>query len=75
MSYSISEIKVAAYNWTELPWTDDDERRLWYSLGFWYEEYRAGRESKEKCEEAVNGYIEHFVLKKRWDKNYTIRFK
>lgn len=75
MSYSISEIKLAAYNWTEPPNMDDDERRLWYSIGFWYEEYRSGRESKEECEKAVNGYIQHFVLIKRKDENYDIRFR
>ena len=71
---TITEIKLAAYNWTEPPEMDADERRLWYSIGFWYEEFRAGRESKEACEAAVNGLIEHFARVKRGT-GYDIRFR
>lgn len=61
MSYTINDIKVAAYNWNELPNMTPEERSLWESLGFWYEHFRAHPEDKEECEKAANGYIEHFL--------------
>ena len=54
--YSLTEIKVAAYNWEELPNMTVDERNLWQGLGFVYECYRCG-ESKELCEKMAQQYI------------------
>lgn len=67
--YTINEIKIAAYNWNELPDMGVEERALWYSVGFWYEEYRSGRESKEDCAAAVNGLIEHYCKVKMIGRN------
>lgn len=75
MSYSIDEIRLAANKWVELPGMDVEERSLWYSLGYWYEEYRNHRKTLEECEEAAAGYINHFVLVKRGDKSYDLRFR
>ena len=61
MSYTIAEIKVAAFNWTELPDMDIEERALWESLGYWYEQYRANPDSRKECEDAANGYIDLFL--------------
>ena len=59
--YTINDIKVAAYNWTELPDMTVEERALWYSLGYWYEQYRADPSLKAECEKHVNGYVELFL--------------
>lgn len=61
MSYTINEIKVAAYNFTELPDMSVEERALWYSIGYWYEEYRANPDRKAECQEAVDGYVDVFL--------------
>lgn len=37
MSYPLAEIKVAAFNWTELPGMTASERALWMGLGYCYE--------------------------------------
>lgn len=54
--YSLAEIKVAAYNWTELPNMTVEERNLWQGLGFAYECYRCG-ESKDLCGQMAQQYI------------------
>ncbi len=75
MSYSIDEIRVAANKCTELPGMDVEERNLWYSLAFWYEEYRNHRATLEECEEARDGYIQLFINMKKGDKDYDLRFR
>lgn len=62
MSYSLSEIKIAAYNWTELPDMTQRQRALWMGLGYCYDCFRTG-EPKEVCEELMKKYIKLF-----WDK-------
>lgn len=57
--YSISKIKVAAYNWTELPNMTVEERNLWQGLGWCYECYRSG-EDKTECDHMAQQYIKHF---------------
>lgn len=59
MSYSINEIKVAAYNWTELPDMTHSERNLWQGLGYAYECYRCGH-PKADCDKLAQNYIEFF---------------
>lgn len=61
MSYTIQEIKVAAYNWTELPGMSIRERALWESLGYWYEEYRAVPDSRAECQKNVDSLVELFL--------------
>ena len=59
MSYTISEIKVAAYNWTELPNMTSAERNLWQGLGYAYECYRCGH-NKELCDDLAQNYVKAF---------------
>ena len=59
MSYTIPEIKVAAYNWTELPNMTQAERALWQGLGWCYECYRCG-EDKTECDRMAKQYIEMY---------------
>ena len=60
MSYTLSEIKIAAYNWTELADMTQDEHHLWYCLGYCYEWYRAHPEDKDDCDELAQEYINFF---------------
>lgn len=57
--YTIPEIKVAAYNWTELPHMTQAERTLWQGLGWCYECYRNG-EDKTVCDKQAQEYIRLF---------------
>lgn len=59
MSYSISEIKLAAYNWQELPNMTIGERNLWQGLGYAYECYRCGYD-KAICDDMAKNYIKFF---------------
>ena len=59
MSYTISEIKLAAYNWEEPPNMTHAERNLWQGLGYAYECYRCG-EDKKLCDELAQKYIKFF---------------
>lgn len=59
MSYTLSEIKLAAYNWSELPDMTRAERNLWQGLGYAYECFRCG-EPKEVCDALAKNYIEFF---------------
>lgn len=55
-NYSLAEIKLAAYNWQELPNMTVEEKNLWQGLGYCYECYRNG-ESKEVCDRMAQQYI------------------
>ena len=59
MSYELKDIKVAAYNWQELPDMTRAERNLWQGLGYAYECYRCGHE-KEICDDLAQNYIDMF---------------
>lgn len=60
MSYTISQLKVAAYNWEELPDMTRDERNLWMGLGYCYEWYRSHPEDKEECDKLSAKYIKYY---------------
>ena len=60
MSRTLSEIKVASYNWTELPDMTAAERNLWMGLGYCYEWYRNHPEDKATCDELAQLYIRLF---------------
>lgn len=60
MTYSLEEIKKAAYNWTEPKGMTRDERSLWMGLGYCYEWYRAHPEDKEACDELSRKYIRFY---------------
>ena len=60
MSRTLSEIKMAAYNWVELPDMTQKERLLWMGLGCCYEWYRSNPEDKAACDELAKLYIRHF---------------
>ena len=59
--YSLSEIKVAAYNCIELPNLSYREEALWQGLAYAYECYRCGH-PKAECEKLVIDYINFY-----WD--------
>lgn len=60
MSYTLSEIKLAAFNWDPLPDAKAKERNLWQCLGYCYEWYRCHPEDKAACDELAKGYINAF---------------
>ena len=60
MSYSISEIKVAAYNYTILPDMTTFESDLFTGLAYCYEWYRMHPEDRAACESLMNHYIKFF---------------
>lgn len=60
MSYSVSELKLAAYNWTTLPDMTPREQALWQGLGYCYEWYRSHPEDKAETEKLAQEYINFF---------------
>lgn len=60
MSRTLSEIKMAAYNWVELPNMTTQERLLWMGLGYCYEWYRSHPEDKTACDQLAKTYIQSF---------------
>ena len=60
MSYPHDKLRVAAYNWTELPDMTQNERNLWMGLGYCYEWYRAHPEDKKQCDELSQQYIKAY---------------
>ena len=60
MSYELKEIKLAAYNQTELPDMSPDERFLYQGLGYCYEWYRCNPQDKEDCDKLAAHYIKYF---------------
>lgn len=66
MAYTITDIKLDAYNYTERPDYTQDEKKLFYELAYCYEWYRAHPEDKEACMERMEFYI-------NWYKNFTLR--
>ena len=59
MSYSLTDIRLAAYNWKELPNMTIAEKSLWKGLGYAYECYRCGHD-KEICDDLAKHYINCF---------------
>lgn len=68
MSYTVDKIKVAAYNWTELPNMTPEERILWEELGDCYEYFRSHPEEKAACEECANDHIKYFTIRRLVEK-------
>lgn len=60
MSYTLTEIKLAAYNWDTLPDITQNERNLWMGLGYCYEWFRAHPEDKKQCDELAKQYIKAY---------------
>ena len=60
MSYTLTEIKLAAYNWETLTDMTQAERNLWQALGYCYEWFRCHPESKSECDELAQKYITMF---------------
>lgn len=60
MSYPLDKLRVAAYNWTELPDMTQNERNLWMGLGYCYEWYRAHPDDKQACDELAKQYIKAY---------------
>lgn len=58
--YTLSQIKVAAYNWQELPGMTAQEAALWHGLGYCYEWFRSHPEDKTACDELARVYIKFF---------------
>lgn len=60
MSYTINQIKVAAYNYTALPDMTEQESNLYTGLAYCYEWYRLHPEDRTVCEELMNIYINFY---------------
>lgn len=60
-SYTLNEIKVAAYNLTELPDLTPRQRSLWEGLAYCYEWHRLHpNEQTEACKALAQHYIDLF---------------
>ena len=57
MSYSLDDIKKAAFNWKPLPGMTIAERNLYQGIGYCYECFRCG-EDKDECEKLAQTYIQ-----------------
>ena len=66
MSYTLSEIKLAAYNWEPLPDAKESEKTLWQGLGYCYEWYRCHPEDKAACDKLAQDYINAFERGVLW---------
>ena len=62
MSYSVGDIKVAAYRWEELPNMTQPEKELWMGLGYCYEWYRSHPDEKKECDNLAQLYLRMFEL-------------
>lgn len=60
MAYTVSDIKVHAYNYTEQPDFTIEEKNLFLGLAYCYEWYRLHPEDKADCDERAKKYIEWF---------------
>ena len=60
MSYTLSEIRVAAYNWHPLPNMTARENALYQGLGYCYEWYRANPGDKDACDALAKKYVQFF---------------
>lgn len=58
--YTLSEIKVAAYNWQELPDMTPRQRALWQGLGYCYDWNRQNPDQTEECKALSDDYIKFF---------------
>ena len=63
MAYSLSEIKILAYNCEEKPDFTEQEKNLFTGLAFCYECWRSGHD-KKTCEDLMQNYINFFELSK-----------
>lgn len=61
MAYTADEIKVAAYNRTELPDMTANERMFWIGMAYCYDwyRYRPG-DQEEECRALAARYAEDF---------------
>ena len=59
MAYTISEIKILAYNCEEKPDFTAAEKNLFCGLAYCYECFRAGY-NKEECEKLMQNYINFY---------------
>lgn len=66
MPYTVSQIKVFAYNKQEPPDATEEEATLYRCLRYCYDLHRAGYEQKD-IEPIMAGYIEYFEFLK-WQK-------
>lgn len=70
LSYSLAEIKVAAYNFEELTDMSWAERHLWLGLAYCYEWFRANPGDKAVCDELAKNYIQFFYKNKEKEEKY-----
>ena len=69
MAYTIDQIKVHAYNYTEKMDYTDAERDLFSGIAYCYEWYRAHPEDKKACEDRMNFYIDWYKMDIRRELN------
>lgn len=61
MSYTLSQIKVCAYNRDLKPDFTIVERNLFIGLEYCYDWFRQNPEDKEHCEKLMQDYINHYL--------------
>lgn len=59
-TYTLNDIKTAAYNLYELPGLTPRQRSLWEGLAYCYEWQRFHPEQTAECKELADKYIEVF---------------
>ena len=60
MSYTVGELKVAAYNRKEPPKMNVQERNLYLGLAYCYDWFKEHPEDRSDCEELMAHYIKFF---------------
>ncbi len=61
MAYTTNEIKIAAYNQTEPPGMDANERAFWIGMSYCYEWFRQHpKEQMQECKALARQYAEIF---------------
>ena len=58
--YTLNDIKVAAYNMTELPGLSPRLGSLWQGLAYCYEYARLHPDETEDCKQLAQRYIDFF---------------
>lgn len=60
MSYTVGELKIAAYNRQEPQNMTVQERNLYIGLSYCYDWFKSNPDDKADCEELMRNYIQFF---------------
>lgn len=64
MSYTVGELKVAAYNRKEPQNMTVQERNLYLGLSYCYDWFKNNPDDKADCEELMQNYIDFYNMQK-----------